>query len=61
MTHAELRRACKISERWRWRVGEGLKRVEASLHGQVGPGRYCSSHVIDTHFQPSFLELNGVL
>ena len=33
MSHATLRKATKISERWRWRVGDGLHRVEASLRG----------------------------
>ena len=28
--------------------------------GEVGPGR-CSCHVIDTHVEPSFLEINGIL
>ena len=33
MSHAALRKATKISERWRWRVTDGLARVEASLRG----------------------------
>jgi hypothetical protein len=33
MTTAEMRKATKISERWRWRVGDGLHHVEASLRG----------------------------
>lgn len=33
MTHAELRTATKISERWRWRVGDNLRHAEASLRG----------------------------
>ena len=33
MSHATLRKATKISERWRWRVGDGLHKVEASLRG----------------------------
>jgi hypothetical protein len=34
MTRAQLRNATKISERWRWRVGESLSRAEASLRGE---------------------------
>ena len=47
MSHAALRKATKISERWRWRVTDHLARVEASLRGPDLSGSPPAAHLAD--------------
>ena len=47
MSHAALRKATKISERWRWRVTDQLARVEASLRGPDLSGSPPAAHLAD--------------